>query len=279
MSLFFINAFADESDSAIKGQVDALKRNGLHGLEIRGVDGANVGTITLQKAREVKAAFENEGLMVWSVGSRLGKIKVDAPFEPHLDEFKHTIDLAHELGAGYIRMFSFFTPKGEEPEKYRNIVFERLGVFIETAKGSGVKLCHENEKGIYGDIASRCLQIHKAFPDLGCVFDPANFVQCNHDTLEAWEMLEPYVTYMHIKDALADGSVVPAGCGAGHLPELLKSYSAIGGKFLTIEPHLTVFKGLDALENEGDKSVVGKYSYPSNEAAFDAAAQALKAII
>ena len=279
MSDFIINAFADEADSAIAGQIAALKRNGLNGLEIRGVDGANVGTITLEKARDVRAAFENEGLKVWSVGSRLGKIKVNDAFEPHLDEFKHTLALAHELGSKYIRMFSFFTPKDEAPENYKDVVFERLEKFIETAKGSGIKLCHENEKGIYGDVATRCLEIHKAFPDLGCVFDPANYIQCGQDTLEAWEMLEPYITYMHIKDALSDGNVVPAGCGEGNLPELLKRYKAIGGKFLTIEPHLTVFKGLEALENEGDKSVVGKYHYPSNNAAFDAAAEALKAII
>lgn len=279
MSSFILNAFADESSPLIDEQVLALKRNGLNGLEVRGVDGENVGVISLCKAKEVRNKLEAEGLNVWSIGSRLGKIKITDPFEAHLDEFKHTLEIADVMGAGYIRMFSFYMPNGEDPANYRDAVMERLSVFVETAKGSGIKLCHENEKGIYGDIAARCLDIAKTFPELGCIFDPANYIQCGQDTLEGWEMLEKYITYMHIKDALPDGSVVPAGKGAGNLKALLGKYKAIGGKGLTVEPHLTVFKGLAGLEREGEKSVVGKYEYPTKEAAFDAAITALREII
>ena len=49
---------------------------------------------------------------------------------------------------------------------------------------------------------------------------------------------------------------------------------------MTLEPHLKVFDGLSSLENGDEKSVVGEvYSYPSNSAAFKAAADALKALI
>ena len=56
---------------------------------------------------------------------------------------------------------------------------------------------------------------------------------------------------MHIKDALPDGSVVPAGKGIGHLPELLRAYSAKGGEAVTLEPHLRVFDGLKDLITVG----------------------------
>ena len=49
---------------------------------------------------------------------------------------------------------------------------------------------------------------------------------------------------MHIKDALPDGSVVPAGKGAGELPYLLSQYK---GEVLTVEPLLSVFEGFDKL--------------------------------
>ena len=80
-----------------------------------------------------------------------------------------------------------------------------------------------------------------ALPQLRAVFDPANFIQCGQDTKPAWELLSPYVEYMHIKDALPDGSVVPAGKGAGELPFLLSQYK---GEVLTVEPHLSVFAGI-----------------------------------
>ena len=147
-----------------------------------------------------------------------------------------------------------------------------------TEQGSGVILCHENEKGIYGDNEIRCAEIHRALPELKAVFDPANFVQCEVDTLAAWELLKPYTYYGHIKDADANGRVVPPGTGLGHLreylPDLLKNSSGI----LTMEPHLTKFVGLSALEN-GDDKAVGGLSFATPRAAFDYAVKCLREIL
>ncbi len=274
-----IYAFADEASPMIDGQIVAMKRNELLGLEIRNVDQVNVSKITLEKAYEVKQKMDANGLAVWSIGSPIGKIKTDDDFEAHLDEFKHTLEIADILNAENVRLFSFYLPKGSNFDDYKGYALERMTRFVEIAKGSSVTLCHENEKGIYGDIARRCVEIHKALPEIKAVFDPANFVQCGQDTLEAWEMLKPYVKYMHIKDALPDGKVVPAGEGAGNIPQLLKKYREIGGECLTLEPHLKVFDGLKALENEDNTSVVGQFVYPSNDAAFDAACEALKSVL
>lgn len=274
-----IFAFADEASPFIDGQINALVRNGLSGLEIRNVDNVNVSDITLDKASEVKAKLDAAGLNTWSIGSPIGKINIKDDFAPHLEKFKATVDTAAVLGAQNIRLFSFFMPAGEDPALYKNEVIDRLGAFVDVAKSTGITLCHENEKGIYGDTASRCLDIHKALPELKAVFDPANFIQCAQPTLEAWDMLCPYIKYMHIKDALSDGSVVPAGKGEGELQELLKRFKSMGGSELTLEPHLAVFEGLKDLEQDGNTSNIGKYVYPSNDAAFDAATDALKALL
>lgn len=92
-------------------------------------------------------------------------------------------------------------------------------------------------------------------------------------------MLKPYIKYMHIKDALADGRVVPAGAGIGNVAKITEEFIAMGGREFTIEPHLTVFKGLSELEREGEKSKVGDYSYPDSNTAFDAACNAFKDIL
>ena len=148
----------------------------------------------------------------------------------------------------------------------------------ELAEGSGVFLCHENEKGIYGDNAARCADLLDAVPSLRCVFDPANFIQCGQDIPEAWALLGAMVYYMHIKDALPDGTVVPAGRGTGHLPELLSDYAAHGGNVVTVEPHLRVFDGLASLERDR-KVPLPDGAYPSADAAFDAACSALRSLI
>ena len=274
-----LNAFADEASSMIDQQIKALKRNGLQGLEIRSVDGESISSISFEKAREVRQKMDDAGLSVWSLGSPIGKIGIEDPFEPHLELLKHTIDLAHELGSQRIRMFSFYIPQGARPEDYRTAVMDRMGKMLETAKNTGVMLCHENEKGIYGDIAVRCKDLHETFSELRGIFDPANFIQSGQETWSAWELLKDHVDYLHIKDALADGSVVPAGKGIGRVAEIVKEYEGRGGRSLTIEPHLKVFDGLKALEREGETSQLGRYVYETNDQAFDAACEALKALL
>lgn len=273
-----IFAFADEASGTVEGQITAMKRNGLNGVELRGTELGNVSDLSFVAACLIRQKLNDAGLKVWSLGSPMGKIGIEGDFERHLEKFRSTLEISKVLGAENIRMFSFYVPKGRENE-YRGAVIDRVGRFLEMAADYNVTLCHENEKGIYGDNAERCLDLLKTFPALKGVFDPANFVQCGVDTLAAWDMLKPYIKYMHIKDALADGRVVPAGAGIGNVPEIVKDFITMGGREFTIEPHLTVFKGLAELEREGEKSKVGDYSYPDSDSAFDAACTAFKNIL
>lgn len=269
-------AFADEASPAVVGQIEAMKRNGISLLEIRGVDGTNISKITLDKAKEVRRMLDDAGLAVWSMGSPIGKISLADDFAPHLDDFKRILEYADVLGASKVRLFSFYPVAGESDAVTLEKVLERLNAFCEITPNS-VTLCHENEKKIYGETAERCLAIHKALPRLRAVFDPANFVQCGVDTLKAWDLLCDYVDYLHIKDAMADGAVVPAGRGIGNVSEIVRRYLAQGGEVMTLEPHLTKFVGLDKLEN-GESLKSGLSVYKDNDEAFDAAVNALRTI-
>lgn len=275
-----IYAFADEASPNIDEQIIALKRNGLNGLEIRNVDGVNVSDITVEKAKEVKHKLDANDLITWSIGSPIGKIDIEKDdFKADTEKLKHTLEIANILESKNIRMFSFYMPEGKEISVYKNEVIERLGVMCDIARNFGVSLCHENEKGIYGDIPERCLEIHKALPELKGIFDPANYVQSGVDTLKAWETLKSYIYYMHIKDAKLDGTVVPAGQGDGNVKEIVKSFIAGCGKAFTIEPHLTVFEGFSHLERKGEKSEISEYGYPDSNTAFDAACEAFKKLL
>ena len=270
-------AFADEADDSLAGQIKALQENGIGFLELRTIEKKNVTKFTNDEVKEYKKQLDDAGIKVWSIGSPIGKVKITDDFNVDLELCKRTVEIANMFDAKSIRMFSFYGTNGEA--QYRDEVMERLSKYVEAARGSGVTLCHENEKGIYGDNAARCLEIHKAIPELKSVFDPANFVQVGQDTLEAWAMLEPYVFYGHIKDSLADGSIVPPGKGIGHIPEYLPKFVAKGCDVLTLEPHLTVFSALKSLEEEGEESKVGLYKFASKREAFDCAVNSLKDII
>lgn len=250
---FRLAAFADEAAPDLAGQIEAMRENGVELLEIRGVDGENIDGISAAKAKAIRKMLDFSGIGVWSLGSPFGKMGIGDDFAPHLDSFKRSLELADILGAKHIRLFSFYGTTDIDP------VLERLNAFVEVAKDTDIVLCHENEKGIYGNTAVKCSEILKALPQLRAVFDPANFIQCGQNTREAWELLSPYVEYMHIKDALPDGSVVPAGKGAGELPWLLSQYK---GEVLTVEPHLSVFEGFGRLEAEQKTQM--RYTYPDS---------------
>ena len=219
MDTLALCAFADEAGASLQEQIKALHENQIPMLEIRGVDGRNITALSIDEAKQLSQRLQQEDIRVWSIGSPCGKIGIREPFAPHLDLFRHTLELAETLGAHCVRIFSFFV-NDLSPEECRDEVLERLSLMAEAAQGSNVLVCHENEKGVYGDTAARCADIHRALPSLKAVFDPANFLQCSQDTLEAFDRLSPDIAYFHVKDCAKNGEIVPAGQGDGHLPSL-----------------------------------------------------------
>ena len=273
-----ICAFADEASKMIDGQIAAMKRNGIELLEIRGVDGENIKDISIEKAKEVRRKLDDAGITVWSMGSPIGKIKTDDDLDAHIEDHKRIMEFAHILGTKRIRMFSFLNSKTEPLswDEFEARAFPMMRKLCEATPNDFI-LCHENEKRIFGENPENCLKLLGEFKQLRAVFDPANFVQCGVDTLKAWDMLKDYVYYMHIKDANAEGKVVPAGYGVGNVAELIRRYKAQGGDVVTLEPHLNSFVGLDQLED--GESLETKFSYKTNDESFDAAVTALKAIM
>lgn len=278
MVKFRLSAFSDEYSPSLDEQIEGLITSKIRMTELRGVDGMNVSDLTPLQASDVHKKLESSGISVSAIGSPIGKISITDPFEAHLDKLKNTCEIADTLFAPRIRMFSFYIPDGKH-EEYKNEVIDRIGQMLDIADEYGVKLCHENEKGIYGDTPERCLDILNEFDGrLGCVFDPANFIQCGCQPFEySYNLLKTHITYLHIKDAKKNGVVVPAGMGDGGIPELLAVINrAHKGEFiLTIEPHLNVFKGLEGLENDGNKSHVAN-TYPTSQDAFRAAVENLR---
>ena len=280
MAKFILSAFADEASPLLDEQITALQEEGISLIELRGVDGKNVSNLTLEEAAAVKAKLDAAGIRLSALGSPYGKANLGVAFDEHLALFKHGLELCKVLDCKRIRMFSFYPAEGVSPEDSREEVLRRLEIMLTLAEEAGVQLVHENEKGIYGDNTERNADLLNVFGDrLGFAFDPANFIQCEVNTLAAYEQLHDRITYMHIKDALlADGAVVCAGHGDGNVPEILRCLNEErdGEVILTVEPHLTVFKGLQDLQDEELKH---HESYPDSCTAFHAAVQALKDII
>lgn len=272
-----LTGFADEIAASLDTQMQVLEKLHMNHIEMRGVDGRNFVEYSEAEAREIRKRLEDRGFALSAVGSPIGKIGITDDFAPHMELFKHTVELAHIMNTPNIRMFSFYVSR-ENAASCKEQVMERLGQFVDYAAANGVVLLHENEKGIYGEMADGCMDILKQFAGehFKAVFDFANFVQAGQDTLEAYELLKPYISYIHVKDALLkDGSVVPAGYGDGNVKEILRQLKADGYRgYLSLEPHLSEFTGFSSLEKDGK---IGKKL--SGEEAFTLAHDALIKIL
>lgn len=241
MAKFIISGFADEIAESLKDQIATLEKLRIRYIEMRNVNGKSLVDHTLAEAKEVKDILDAKGIRLSAVGSPIGKISITDDFAPHFDKFKHTVELARLMETDYIRMFSFFIPEGGNADDYEAEVIRRFKCFADYAEDSGITLLHENEKDIYGDIPRRCRTLLDAMPgNVAGIFDPANFVQCGVDTMEAFDMLKDKTVYLHIKDAIkTSGKVVPSGEGDGHIADILKQLANNGYEgFLSLEPHL-----------------------------------------
>ncbi|WP_390409130.1 sugar phosphate isomerase/epimerase family protein [Lacticaseibacillus jixiensis] len=280
MENFTVSAFADEIAPDLPTQIRALKANGISHLELRAIDHTSVSDFTLEAAKAYQAQLAANGLQVSSIGSPIGKIRIDEPFAPHLARFEHTLQIARIFKSPYVRMFSFYLPEaGGDWAQYRDEVIARWRQFLQKAKAyPEITLLHEDEKEIFGDTPERCLDLVTTLndPQLQLAFDPANFVQCNVQVFpHALALLKQHVVYMHIKDAVyADGHVTPAGQGEGRVQDVLTALVAEDFHgFASIEPHLTMFDGSAELENS---AVSFQRARGDGEVLFDVAAEALR---
>lgn len=255
MAKFIVSGFADEASMLLDEQMDVMERHGAKFIEPRGVDGKNVIAYTEQEAGELYKRMSARGFGVSAIGSPIGKVSIEEPFEAHFEAFLHTLKIAQALHAPYIRLFSFFMPEGVPYRVHRDEVLRRMDKFVTAAQGTGVTLLHENEKHIYGDIASRCWDILHAFKGgLYATYDFSNFVQCDEDNRVAFPLLRPFIKYVHMKDSVystASGgrdmgfegvsdAHRPVGLGDGHVKQIMKTLLDEGYEgFISLEPHLT----------------------------------------
>lgn len=278
MKDIFISGFADEISSNFDEQLRVVKELGMQYISLRSADGKNISEFSVEDVKsDLKPRLDQAGIKVSSLGSPIGKVGVEdeAGYQKQLSQLKTLCEICHLLECKYIRMFSFYIPVGENPDNYRDTVIEKLKAFTEIASEYDITLIHENEKDIYGDIGSRCVDIFNSVNSdhFKAVFDFANFVQCGEDPIKCWDMLQDEIVYIHIKDAVShDKENVLCGTGEGRIPELLKrAIKEEGYKgFLTLEPHLVIFDALQSLELEDATDVIKENKYKDGASGYKA---------
>ncbi len=239
-----LSAFADEISADPDEQLALLDRLGIKHVEFRSIFGTNVLDLSAAQHHAFRAKLRERGFGLSAIGSPIGKIKADEPFEPHLARFEHALDLADFYDAPRVRVFSYYIPEGDDPAKHRDEILRRMAAQAALAAERGVTLFLENEKGIYGDSATRVLDVLETVdsPALRHAFDPANYLEIGQPIDEAWDLLRSRTAHIHVKDYDAKTKRnVLAGQGQGQIARIIAEAVADGFKgFCTLEPHILV---------------------------------------
>ncbi|HEY2882046.1 MAG TPA: TIM barrel protein [Pirellulales bacterium] len=286
-SSVILSAFADEAanqKTAVQ-QFAALAAVGLQYYSLRFIDAGqgikNVMKLSRAEITAIRHLEDEYGLNVTSIGSPLGKVKlVDkedgtknafVPFKKYLaGDVKKACELAHAFETKLIRGFSFYHPRGEDPQAYVSQAVDQLGQIAEACHRSDLTYGLEIEANLVGQSGQIMAEIYRKVnhPALMLIFDAGNIISQGYTPAEVFQQylaMKPGIGWIHIKDYRHPQAAkrqrhvdedalkhfVPAELGDSSYAVILRDFRdqipalekklrrrGIPGVFLDLEPHL-----------------------------------------
>ena len=282
-----LSGFGDEAanQKTAEQQFAAFAALGLEYYSLRFIDAGqgikNVMQLTKGEITKIRHLEDAYDMNVATLGSPIGKVKLldqedgtknrYVPFKKYLnDEVKKACELAHAFETKLIRGFSFYHPRGSDPNPYLPQAIDQLGQIAETCHRSDLTFGLELEANLVGQTGELLAKIHDEVdhPALVTIFDGANMSTQGYSAGECYDQyvkMKPSIGWMHIKDYRhpqrmkrtthvdeeALKHFVPADSGdSGHelilrdfkelIPAIEKKLKKRGvpGVFLDLEPHV-----------------------------------------
>lgn len=181
--------------------------------------GANANIVTLPpaKVKAIAARSRELGFRIGCIGTAVGKVKLAdvsdgnaAPYrthEQHMEFLAQAIEVAHLCEAKFLRAFSFYPPRGADPEPFYREAVDRLGAMTAACQKAGVIYLLEPEPNLIGSNSDRMLRLVKDInnPYLLVNPDAANMHVQGYDGFDEYLKVAQAgcLGFMHIKDYTA----------------------------------------------------------------------------
>jgi sugar phosphate isomerase/epimerase len=264
------SAFTDILNRPFEAALDALASIGLTTVDLRTKIGEHsVDTLTAEAAVRAREAIRARGLAVGCVAS-WGVNPMRGDYDPfdvtYRDTMRartaHLADLARDLGARHVRVYSFKRPAGEIPETYRAENARFLSELAEICAGRERVLVIENEPPT---VTATCAELGDLMRR-----DVPPSLKINWDIVNGWRagelpwgegvfaQIAGHVAHVHVKGARAapDGSfhsmALPGRDDVPHAA-LFRALAQSGfDGIITIDPHYGQFAAEDRLTGVED---------------------------
>jgi sugar phosphate isomerase/epimerase len=172
---------------------------GFRGVELRGIR----GEMDLTKLAEfangrrkatLREAHDSDLRILNLCASTLLHESDNRKLQAHMDEAHRFIDLAHQLGVPYVRVF----PGRAFGAEQRELIVEQIGMNLrklgEYAKGSGVTVLLESHPGVSDSKTLSEILRRASMPDVGVLWDTGHTFGDGHEQpAETYGRLKRYV--------------------------------------------------------------------------------------
>jgi sugar phosphate isomerase/epimerase len=188
--------------------LDFASTHGFPALELRGlqdkVDITQHPDLAPARLAGVKQQLADRNLTVVCLGASARMHDLDAA---QLDEAGRFLDLAHALGAPYVRVFGDRYVDGEAREATRERIAANLRKLGERAYSQGVTLLIESH-GDFTDSPSLLEILQRAdSPAVALLWDAHHTYVASHEApAETVRQLGRWIRHTHLKDSVAAGS-------------------------------------------------------------------------
>ncbi len=200
---------SDEVSQDLPDVVRFVKEFGLPGIELRSMFGRAFKDLTAADLAEIKRTAQGEGWKIYGCASPVFKCDLDdAPaIRAHVEQFKRSLAVAHDLGAGLVRVFTFLRRSSAEHPALLARIAGHLEELRAAAAGSSVVIGVENEASCIVGTAAESAALFRLLPDrqFGLVWDPCNVLYVPEPRVDAvadFAAVADRVAHIHVKDAV-----------------------------------------------------------------------------
>ncbi len=194
----------DEVSQDLLKVLELVKEFGLSGVEIRSVWNKAPHELEKGDIARIKKLVNDYGMEVCSIASPFLKCDYgdESQYQAHLEILRRCIDLASELGAPLIRIFTFWR---KPPFPSWGEIVEKLLPAIRLVEGTNLLLGIENEPSTMATNARKVVEVLTRLnhPQVKAVWDPGNDVFDPDREVpypDGYETIKPWIVHIHIKD-------------------------------------------------------------------------------
>jgi sugar phosphate isomerase/epimerase len=188
--------------------IDTAARLGYAGIELRGLE----GEMDLTKrpefgARQIATSIADLkalDLVVTNLGASTRLHEPGPAIAAQMDEARRFVDLAHRLGARWVRVFPDRFVAGEPRERTIARVGDNLAALGRFARGSGVGILVESHgEFVDSDSLEAMMRAAGDAPGVGILWDAHHTVSAGREAPAAtWARLGRWVHHTHLKDSV-----------------------------------------------------------------------------